>query len=59
MWKTTDVPREAARVDFSFWGKKEKVKPWSVRKEHLYFIYCPPYSKWNSETDFIGVGHVQ
>lgn len=27
--------------------KRKRVKLWSVRKEHLYFISCAPYSKWN------------
>lgn len=38
MWKTTDDPREAARVDFSFWGKKSEAVVSEERAFILHFL---------------------
>lgn len=48
MWKTTDVPREAARVDFSFWGEK-KGKKWSRGQwgKSVYTSFPVHHLKWN------------
>jgi len=40
IWKTTDVPRESARVDFFLLGKKRKSEA-VVREERAFILHFP------------------